>query len=400
MIERVTRSSSHRFLFFEELFDGVRPQTFGGTVALHPPKDNKKRLDHAWNASEDALLKSLVEKYPSNWTLVADSFNSACVTISVDKRTPWECFERWNLKFGGKPGGLSGHADVTSPTGVDGTSPPATHSTSIQQVQMTTRGVKRLANISIGQGQVGGTGVTISSDTIKRQSHSLMYETIRKTAKKREAAQKAANSAFLFVMIGLWTVVEGLAVNQKKPPNVHDMHGHNKMPELTPAEPSRMKAEKESRDLQEMMTARRRNEELQRQQLLRTQVVPFSLSMWSHRLLTDILCSKHQSRQPLLPNNHNRNNHSNRNRNSKPAMVLLDQLPNRPNPLHKSVLNLRSLKLTSLSNSECRLRCRRRRPRACHHSKCFRSRQRERKRVRMRSRLLPSRRRMPNCKLK
>ena len=157
MIERVTRSSSHRFIFFEELFDGVRPQTFGGTVALHPAKDNKKRLDHAWNASEDALLKSLVEKYPSNWTLVADSFNSACVTISIDKRTPWECFERWNLRLGGKPSGLSGHADVTSPTGVDGTSPPATPSTSIQQAQMTTRGVKRLANINIGQGQVGGT---------------------------------------------------------------------------------------------------------------------------------------------------------------------------------------------------------------------------------------------------
>ena len=107
-----------------------------------------------------------------------------------------------------------------------------------------------------------------------------MYETIRKTAKKREAAQKAANSAILFVMICLWTVVEGLAVNQRKPPNVHDMHGqYNKMPKLTPAELSRMKAEKESRGLQEIMTARRRNEELQRQQLLRTQVVPFSLSM-------------------------------------------------------------------------------------------------------------------------
>jgi hypothetical protein len=412
MIERVTRVSSHRFLFFEELFDGVKPQTVGGTVVLHPPKDNKKRLDRAWSPSEDALLKSLVEKYPSNWTLVADSFNSARVTISIDKRTPWECFERWNLKLGGKPSGVPGHADVTSPMGVDGTSPPATPSTSTQQVQMTTRGVKRLANINIAQGQAGGagvTGVTISSDTIKRRRHSLMYETIRKTAKKREAAQKAANSGFLLVMTCLRTVVEGLAVNQRKPPNIHDTHGqYNKMPKLTPAELSRMKAEKESRDLQEMLMTRRRNEELRGQQLLRAQVVRF-LSIWLHCLFADILSSKHQSRRPLLLNssNHNRNNRNNRNRNnhsnsnsnsnSKPPMVLLDRLPNPPNPLRKSALNLRSLKSTYLSNSECRLQCRRR---VCHHSRYFKSRQP--KRVRTRSRLLPNRRRkyMPNCKLK
>jgi len=96
---------------------------------------------------------------------------------------------------------VPGHADVTSPAVVDGTPSPATPSTSTQQVQMTTRGVKRLANINITQSQIGAgaPGVTISSDTIKRRRHSLMYETIRKTAKKREAAQKAASSAFLVV---------------------------------------------------------------------------------------------------------------------------------------------------------------------------------------------------------
>lgn len=283
--------SSHRFLFFKELFDGVKPQTIGGIIIPHPPKDNKKRLDHAWSPLEDVLLKSFVEKYPSNWTLVTDSFNSTRVTISIDKRTPWECFERWNLKFGSKPSGISGHADVTSPA--DGTPPPATPSTSPQQVQMTTRGVKRLANINIAQGQVGGvspTGVTITSDTIKRRRHSLMYETIRKTAKKREAAQKAASSAFLLVVICLWIIAKGLAVNQRKPPNIHDTHGqYSKMPKLTPVELSRMKAEKESRDHQEMLMTRRRHEELTRQQLLRAQVVRFSPLVHLHRLLTDTL---------------------------------------------------------------------------------------------------------------
>ena len=40
------------------------------------------------------------------------------------------------------------------------------------------------------------------------------------------------------------------------------------MPKLTPAELSRMKAEKESRDHQEMIMARRRHDDI-RQQLLR-----------------------------------------------------------------------------------------------------------------------------------
>lgn len=183
--------------FFAGLFDGVKPQGVGGSFVPHPPKDNKKRLDHAWNVQEDAILKSFVEKYPSNWILVADSFNSARVTTSIDKRTPWECFERWNLKFGMKPNNVPGHADVTSPLGADGTPPPATPSGSMQQAQMTTRGVKRLANVNVAHGQAG-VGVTISSDTIKRRRHSLMYETIRKTAKKREATLKAASSTFLF----------------------------------------------------------------------------------------------------------------------------------------------------------------------------------------------------------
>ena len=292
----VTRASSHLFLSFEELFDGVKPPSIGGTVVPHPPKDNKKRLDHAWSPPEDVLLKSFVEKYPANWTLVADSFNSTRVTISIDKRTPWECFERWNLKFGGKPSGVTGHADATSPAGVDGTPPPATPSTSTQQIQMTTRGVKRLANINIAQSQVGGAGVTISSDTIKRRRHSLMYETIRKTAKKREAAQKAASSAFLFVAMFLWIVAKRFAVNQRKPPNIHDTHGqYNKMPKLTPAELSRMKAEKESRDQQEMLMARRRHEELARQQLLRVQVDPFLPLIRLHRY-SPIPCAASTSR--------------------------------------------------------------------------------------------------------
>jgi chromatin modification-related protein VID21 len=43
------------------------------------------------------------------------------------------------------------------------------------------------------------------------------------------------------------------------------------MPKFTPAELSRMKADKEARDNQEMILAKRRHEELARQNLLRDQ---------------------------------------------------------------------------------------------------------------------------------
>ena len=66
----------------------------------------------------------------------------------------------------------------------------------------------------------------------------------------------------------LWCDV---AAPRVKPTAVHDTHGQfTKLPKLTPAELSRMKAEKEARDAQELLM-RRRNDELARQHLLREQ---------------------------------------------------------------------------------------------------------------------------------
>ena len=158
-------------------------------------------------------------------------------------------------------------------------------------------------------------------------------------------------------------------MNQRKPPNIHDTHGqYNKMPKHTPAELCRMKAEKDSKE-QEAMISRRRHEELARQQLLRAQVCAFSPLMGSNCVLTDAPRSKRQVRQMALRSNHS-NQFNSRNRShlnsssssssnnlSRQVMAAPDQLPSHPNPHHKSVLSLRSLKLTSLSNSECLPRC-------------------------------------------
>ena len=65
----------------------------------------------------------------------------------------------------------------------------------------------------------------------------------------------------------LWCDV---AAPRVKPTAVHDTHGQfTKLPKLTPAELSRMKAEKEASEAQLLL--RRRNDELARQHVLREQ---------------------------------------------------------------------------------------------------------------------------------
>ena len=93
-----------------------------------------------------------------------------------------------------------------------------------------------------------------------------MFETLRKVAKKREAAQKAAGGCAPLDKLYDDTLPDTDPANPRKSSAVHDTHGQfSKLPKLSPAELSRMKAEKEA---QEMLTRRRAAEDVQRQQML------------------------------------------------------------------------------------------------------------------------------------
>lgn len=60
--------------------------------------------------------------------------------------------------------------------------------------------------------------------------------------------------------------------NQRKPPAVHETHNQfNKLPKLSPQELSRMKAEKDLRDSQDLALAHKRQDELRQNLLLREQ---------------------------------------------------------------------------------------------------------------------------------
>ncbi|KIM49253.1 hypothetical protein M413DRAFT_438426 [Hebeloma cylindrosporum] len=225
-----------------ELFDG-RTNTSASNFAfqLHSAsvkdKDSRKKSEKLWSSSDDSLLKALVERYSTNWPLISECFNSSRVTTVTDKRTAIDCFERWKERFGSERKAIvaeTAHAseDVITPTSSN---------------QMTTRGVKRLASAS-----VSSPSTAFTSDARKRLRHASLSDAVRRAAKKRaDAAQKAQ------------------AMQRKSSSVVHETHNQfSKLPRLAPAELSRLKAEKDLKNTQDLAMARKIQEEQIRQNML------------------------------------------------------------------------------------------------------------------------------------
>ncbi|KAI0673029.1 hypothetical protein C8Q78DRAFT_1077330 [Trametes maxima] len=246
------------------LFEGSKSGGTHPSIIPTPVRSgnaNKRSSDVVWTPAEDALLKQVVEKYPGNWSLVAEAFNSSRVTISTDKRSAWDCLERWKEK-----------AAAEARSAVEDESRSATPVAAA--IHMTTRGHKRSASQSVAAASGSSSnGSGQSGEPKKRMRHILMHDTLRKAAKRREAVQKSN------------------AAPRTKPTAVHETHGAvTKMERLTPAELSRMKADKEARDAQELLM-RRRNDELARQHLLREQA----------QRSQGLPPNAQQSRQPAVP---------------------------------------------------------------------------------------------------
>jgi len=174
------------------LFDGGKPSLLipdDDVMLPGTPRDPARRAatDAGWTYRDDLLLKQLVEKYPKNWGLVADLFNSSRGAISLEQRADWECKERYRSRWLGKD---RGERDFTpmAPSAQDG--PSSSTSARPPQSQITTR--KRMASVS----STTANTAQISGPTFeprKRRRHVLIFETMRKCAKKREGAQKASS---------------------------------------------------------------------------------------------------------------------------------------------------------------------------------------------------------------
>ncbi|KAJ7445688.1 hypothetical protein B0H11DRAFT_395549 [Mycena galericulata] len=212
--------------------------------AKEKEKETPRRAAHIWTVVDDNLLKALVDKYPNNWALIAECYNSARLTISTDKRSPRDCHERWKERWAPeltRPKTQEAATPIDEPAAMPMT--PMTPTPPTPTPSMMTRGVKRLASASVSGPPPAASG----SDAKKRRRHQFVQETMRKAAKKRgEQAQK-------------------MLANQRKPPAVHETHTqYSRLPKYSPAELSRMKAEKEYKDQQDLISARRKHEELTR----------------------------------------------------------------------------------------------------------------------------------------
>ncbi|KAK7734476.1 hypothetical protein SLS57_000172 [Botryosphaeria dothidea] len=67
----------------------------------------ESRAPSQWLWDEDQRLRTLVKEYQFNWSLVAASLEQPSLfTSGAERRTPWECFERW-VQLEGLPGEMA-----------------------------------------------------------------------------------------------------------------------------------------------------------------------------------------------------------------------------------------------------------------------------------------------------
>lgn len=73
-------------------------------TAFRPPSDHPMPTTHfyefrqssQWTWDDDQKLKELAKDYSFNWGLISDEVSSpSAMHSAADRRTPWECFERW-----------------------------------------------------------------------------------------------------------------------------------------------------------------------------------------------------------------------------------------------------------------------------------------------------------------
>lgn len=139
----------------------------------------RKGFDENWSAQDDEMLKSLVDKYRMNWSLIAECFNSMRAPLpKSERRSRLECYNRWHKNWGRE------EMEQAS-SGGNGTSS-----------SVPSRGVKRQSSLLSPT-----VGHSVNLDNRKRRRHVIIQDAIRKTAKKRELAAKAGTCLFILLHI-------------------------------------------------------------------------------------------------------------------------------------------------------------------------------------------------------
>ncbi|KAM7192782.1 chromatin modification-related protein eaf-1 [Naviculisporaceae sp. PSN 640] len=217
---------------------------------FRPPTDHpmplqsfyESRTASQWTWAEDDQLKSLVQEYSYNWSLISSLMSTRSLFASgAERRTPWECFERWVSLVG-------------LPNDMAKTPYFKTYQSRIDAAQ---RVIMQQNNTA--QQHVGPNGAvtpvpkkrpttTVRVERRRNQKHLALIDAMRKLAKKREGvAQKAANAASM--------------ASQRKPPEAPRQQVQNK----TPRDYSIMRWERDQQLAEKMaLYAQRHQEALQK----------------------------------------------------------------------------------------------------------------------------------------
>ncbi|KAH8693626.1 hypothetical protein BGW36DRAFT_383384 [Talaromyces proteolyticus] len=191
----------------------------------------ESRQSSQWTIAEDDDLRRLVKDYSYNWSLIANCLSSPSLfTSAAERRTPWECFERWI--------GLEG-----LPADMSKTQYFRAYHQRLEAAQRTVLAQQQAAQQQHQQQQAQQGNSAQAQPLIRRRTtqpirvdrrrtsrHLALLDAMRKLAKKRETAlQKQQQASHL---ASLRKVNEA---NQPKPPITN------------PAEFSKMKYEREQK---------------------------------------------------------------------------------------------------------------------------------------------------------
>jgi chromatin modification-related protein VID21 len=146
-----------------------------------------------WTLAEDDELRELVKEYTYNWSLISHLLTPRTLyTSGAERRTPWECFERW-ISLEGLPVDLQ-----------------KTHYFRLCTARMEAAARNLMAQAMPSQAAAVGTGGnvtpvrrprntgTIRVERRRNTKYLAMVDAMRKLAKKKEAAlQKQQHGTFI-----------------------------------------------------------------------------------------------------------------------------------------------------------------------------------------------------------
>lgn len=191
--QAVERELKHVALFDPEM-QVLRDRLHAGHQ-FRPPTEHpmplqsfyESRTASQWTYAEDDQLKRLVREYSYNWSLISSKMAMPSLFSSgAERRTPWECFERW-VHLEGLPNDMAK------------TQYFKTYQYRIDQAQAVIAAKNQIAQAQAGPGAVTPVPrkrltTTIRVERRRAQKHLTLLDAMRKLAKKREAtAHKTAS---------------------------------------------------------------------------------------------------------------------------------------------------------------------------------------------------------------